>query len=37
MDIDQKVPFSLESEQAVLGSILLDPELIGKASLLLNI
>ena len=36
MDIDQKVPFSLESEQAVLGSILLDPELIGKASLLLK-
>lgn len=36
MDIDQKVPFSLESEQSVLGSILLDPELIGKASLLLK-
>ena len=36
MDIDQKMPFSLESEQAVLGSILLDPELIGKASLMLK-
>ena len=36
MDMDQKVPYSLESEQAVLGSILLDPELIGKASLLLK-
>lgn len=35
-DTEQKVPYSLESEQAVLGAILLDPELIGKASLMLR-